>query len=47
MFDADLLRVREVRALLRLESTDPLLRRLVPDEEIVLHMAVRNSGGAP
>ena len=42
MFDADLLRVREVRALLRLESTDPLLRRLVPDAEIVLHMAVRN-----
>jgi hypothetical protein len=42
MFDADLLRVREVRALLRLESTDPLLRRFVPDAEIVLHMAVRN-----
>jgi hypothetical protein len=41
-FDADLLRVREVRARLRLESTDPLLRRLVPDEEIVLHMATRN-----
>jgi hypothetical protein len=42
VFDADLLRVREVRALLRLESTDPWLRRLVPDEEIVLHMAMRN-----
>ena len=42
MFDADLLRVREVRALLRLESTDPWLRRLVPDEEIVLHIAMRN-----
>jgi hypothetical protein len=42
MFDADLLRVREVRALMRLESTDPWLRRLVPDEEIVLHMAMRN-----
>jgi hypothetical protein len=42
MYDADLLRVREVRALLRLESTDPLLRRLVPDEEIVLHIAMRN-----
>ena len=41
-FDADLLRVREVRALLRLEGTDPFLRRLVPDEEIVLHMATRN-----
>jgi hypothetical protein len=42
MFDADLLRVREVRALLRVESTDPFLRRLVPDEEIVLHIAMRN-----
>jgi len=42
MFDADLLRVREVRASLRLESTDPWLRRLVPDEEIVLHIAMRN-----
>ena len=41
-FDADLLRVREVRASLRLESTDPWLRRLVPDEEIVLHIAMRN-----
>ena len=45
MFDADLLRVREVRALLRLESTDPLLRRLVPDAEVVLHMAMRNIPG--
>jgi hypothetical protein len=42
MFDADLLRVREVRAWLRLESTDPRLRRLVPDEEITLHIAMRN-----
>src|SRR5262245_40689750 len=42
VFDADLLRVREIRALLRLESTDPLLRRLVPDEEIILHVAMRN-----
>ena len=42
VFDADLLRVREVRALIRLESTDRLLRRLVPDEEIVLHMALRH-----
>ena len=41
-FDADLLRVREIRASLRLESTDPWLRRLVPDEEIVLHIAMRN-----
>ena len=45
-FDADLLRVRDVRALLRLESTDPFLRRLVPDEEIVLHMAIRNISDA-
>ena len=44
-FDADLLRVREVRARLRLEATDPLLRRLVPDEEIVLHIAMRNTSG--
>ena len=43
VFDADLLRVREVRALVRLETTDPLLRRLVPDEEIVLDMAMRTS----
>ena len=41
-FDADLLRVREIRASLRLEGTDPWLRRLVPDEEIVLHIAMRN-----
>jgi hypothetical protein len=46
MFDADLLRVREVRALLRLESTDPWLRRLVPDTEIVLHIAMRNMSPA-
>jgi hypothetical protein len=45
MFDADLLRVREVRAQLRLEGTDPLLHRLVPDAEIVLHMAIRNIPG--
>jgi type II secretory pathway pseudopilin PulG len=44
-FDADLLRVREVRALLRLESTDPMLRPLVPDEEIILHIAMRNTSG--
>ena len=42
VFDTDLLRIREVRILLRLESTDPLLRRLVPDEEIVLHVATRH-----
>jgi len=42
VFDADLLRVREVRVLLRLEGTDPLLRRFVPDKEIVLHLATRS-----
>ena len=47
LFDADLLRVREVRVLLRLEGTDPLLRRLVPDEEIVVHVATRNLSGGP
>ena len=46
-FDADLLRVREIRALLRLESTDPLLRRFVPDEEVVLIMAMRNIPASP
>jgi hypothetical protein len=45
LFDTDLLRLREVRVLLRLEGTDPLLRRLVPDEEIVLHVATRNVSG--
>jgi len=47
VFDADLLRVREVRVLLRLEGTDPLLRRFVPDEEIVLHLATRSIPEAP
>ena len=46
MFDADLLRVREVRVLLRLEGTDPLLRRFVPDEEILFHIAMRNCSAA-
>lgn len=45
LFDADLLRVREVRVLLRLESTDPLLHRLVPDEQVELHIATRNMPG--
>lgn len=46
-FDADLMRVRRVRLSLRFESTASLLRRLVPDEEIILQVAVRNiaSGG--
>ena len=42
-FDADLLRVSEVRIALRLEATAVSLRRLVPDEDVVLHVALRNS----
>ena len=58
-FDLDLLRVRQVRVRLRVESTDASLRgpagalfvhagtssapeRFVPDEEIELHVALRN-----
>ncbi len=41
-FDADLRRIRAVRVSVRLESTSPSLRRFVPDEEIVLHVALRN-----
>jgi len=40
--DADLRRIRAVRVSVRLESTVPSLRRFVPDEEIVLHVALRN-----
>ena len=42
-FDTDLLRISEVRIDIRVEATAPSLRRLVPDEEIVLHVALRNS----
>lgn len=42
-FDTDLLRISEVRIDVRVEVTAPSLRRLVPDEEIVLHVALRNS----
>jgi len=42
-FDADLMRISEVRIHIRIEATAPSLRRLVPDEEIVLHVALRNS----
>ena len=42
-FDADLLRVSEVRIALRLEATAPSLRRLVRDEDVALHVALRNS----
>lgn len=41
--DADLLRISEVRIALRLEATAAALRRLVPDEDVVLHVALRNS----
>jgi hypothetical protein len=42
-FDTDLLRISEVRIDIRIEASAPSLRRLVPDEEIVLHVALRNS----
>lgn len=42
LVDQDIHRIREVRALIRLESTAPSLRRLVPDEEILLDVALRN-----
>ena len=45
-FDADVLRVAEVRIDIRVEATAPSLRRLVPDERVVLHAAVRNSSFA-
>ena len=45
-FDRDLLRVSEVRILIRVEATAPSLRHLVPDEETVLHVALRNSSFA-
>jgi hypothetical protein len=35
-----------VRIDIRVEATAPSLRRLVPDEEIVLHVALRNSSFA-
>jgi len=41
-FDADLQRVRAVRISARFESTTPSLRPFVPDETIVLHVALRN-----
>jgi len=44
-FDEDLSRVRRVRITLRFESTAALLRRLVPDEDVVLQVAIRNVGG--
>ena len=41
-FDADLLRISAVRVDIRLEATAPSLRSLVPDEEIVVSVALRN-----
>ena len=40
--DADVQRIRSVRVFMRLESTAPSLRRLVPDEEITFDIALRN-----
>jgi hypothetical protein len=40
--DADVQRIRGVRVFIRLESTAPSLRRLVPDEEITFDIALRN-----
>jgi hypothetical protein len=45
-FDTDLVRVSEVRIDMRLEATAPSLRRLVADEQIVVHVALRNSSFA-
>jgi len=42
LFDEDLARVRRVRITIRFQSTAALLRRLVPDQEIVLDVATRN-----
>ena len=44
-FDADLSRIRRVRVTLRFESTAALLRRLVPDQDVVLDVATRNITG--
>jgi type II secretory pathway pseudopilin PulG len=46
LFDTDLLRISEVRIDIRFEATAPSFRRLVPDDEIVLHVALRNSSFA-
>jgi prepilin-type N-terminal cleavage/methylation domain-containing protein len=40
--DADVQRIRDVRVFIRLESTAPSLRRLVPDAEITFDVALRN-----
>lgn len=40
--DADVQRIRDVRVFIRLQSTAPSLRRLVPDEAISFDIALRN-----
>jgi len=40
--DADVQRIRGVRVFIRLETTAPSLRRLVPDDEITFDVALRN-----
>lgn len=42
-FDMDVLRICEVRISLQLEATAPSLRLFVPDDEVVFHVALRNS----
>jgi type II secretory pathway pseudopilin PulG len=44
--DADVQRIRDVRVFIRLESTAPSLRRLVPDEDITFDVALRNRAPA-
>lgn len=44
LFDADVLRVRAVRLSARFESTAPSLRGFVPDESVVVHVALRSVG---
>jgi hypothetical protein len=43
LYDTDILRICEVRIRLRLQATAPSLRLFVPDDEIALHAALRNS----
>jgi len=40
--DVDVQRIRGVRVFIRLETTAPSLRRLVPDDEITFDVALRN-----
>lgn len=47
LFDADLTRVRAVRLSARFECTAPSLRHLVPDESVVMSVALRNIAGSP